>query len=677
LTGMLGLSSRVRGPLDKVDAQVRFSPGAALTFFDQTYGLPKQARFGVQGGDELVVPTLTLAAPGGGSLALAGRLVLDRRVDLSVVAEGHRLDRVPFVSRALPSLGGKLGGRLHVSGEPLHPSLDGNVRLAGVTLAGVSLGDGAVKLGAVAPGRSTLKGSLFDKLTVAGNLDFGAAGPAFDATVDAASLTLDPFLPELPFVRGGRLRVGGRLSLAAHAGRPLEVGAALDSLLFAYDCRAPKGDPRGPGCVVMESKGPLRARSRGGASFVELERAQFVAPESSFSLAGKLNLGSVDAQLRGRFSLGLLSPLFQMGGRRLLNASGVIDGAISAQGPIGAPALSGGFDVVSPVRLHSPIARIEVRVPEGQLAFDPSGISSRGLRLEAAGAKLSLAGEVPLGALIGAPPKPGTAARALAVNVAGTVDVGLLPRFVPEWIAEARGTAEVKAKLSGSVARPSIDGEAKLGAITLTTRPNKAQAQRFRVALQGGRITARGSQLTVNELVADVTPGGHVVVGPRGRPAEVELVSLDPPVLGKLTVPVIASALNADVGWLKLDDGAVDLLLQGDARGAMALSGLIDLAAGRFSPGKRPSPPARPRAAAPAPGPARPPAAPAPPSMKLDVRVKTDGQRFVIDPGWLPNLHLGLDVRVGGTLAKPAVLWDAEGKGPYSRFALFLFRLFS
>ena len=63
--------------------------------------------------------------------------------------------------------------------------------------------------------------------------------------------------------------------------------------------------------------------------------------------------------------------------------------------------------------------------------------------------------------------------------------------------------------------------------------------------------------------------------------------------------------------------------------------------------------------------------------MKLDLRVQSDGQRFVVDPGWLPNLHLGLDVRVGGTLAKPAVLWDAEGKGAYSRFALFLFKLFS
>jgi hypothetical protein len=684
LTGVLGFSSRVRGPLNEVAAKVTFSPGAAVTVFDQTYGLPRQAGFGIHGGDQLVVPTLALAAPGGGSLSVAGALVLDRSVDLSVVAQGHRLDRVPFVSRALPSLGGTLAGRLHLSGEPLHPSLDGNVRLGGVTLAGVALGEGAVKLTALAPGRSTLKGSMFDHLTVAGNLDVGAGGPAFDATVDAAGLILDPFLPELPFLHGGRLRVGGRLTLMARSGRPLELGAALDSLLFAYGCRASRGDPRGPGCMVLESQGPVRARARGRMAAVELERAQFIAPESNFSLAGKVTDGAIDTQLRGRFSLGLLGPLFQIGGRRMLDASGIVDATFSARGPVTGPALAGEFNVVKPVRVSSSMARLEVRLPDGHLAFDAGGISSRGLHIEALGVKLALKGEAPLGAVPGGlsamgarAGKAAAEARPLALDLSGTVDAALLPRFVPGFIAEAKGAADVTAKVRGSLARPSIDGEANLGAITFTTRPNKAQPQRFRVAVQGGRIVAKGNRVTVNQLIADVAPGGHVMVGPPGRPAEIDVVSLDPPVLGRISVPVVARALNADVGWLRLDDGAVDIDLKGDARGSMALSGVVELTAGNFSPNRRPAAPPRPKTPAPPPGPARAAPAPAQPTVKLDLRVRTDGKRFVIDPGWLPDLHLGLDVRVGGTLARPAVVWDAEGKGAYSKFALFLFRLFS
>ena len=505
--GVVGLSSRMQGPLDDVAAKVAFSKGSAITVFDQNYLLPAQARFALQRGEQLVVPTLTLAAPGGGSLSVAGRLIADRNVDLSVIADQHRLDRVPFVSRTLPSLGGTLGGRLHLSGHPQNPSLDGDVRLAQVTLAGVALGAGAMKLQALGPGRSTLKGLMFERLTVAGNLNVGAGGPAFDATVDANNLTLDPFLSELPLVRGGRLRVGGRLSLAAQAGRPLELVAALDSVLLAYGCRAASGDPRGPGCMVLESKGPLRARTR-GRSLIELDRAQFVAPDSDFSLVGKMSDGLVDAQLKGRFGLGVLDPLLQVGGRRLFEASGVLDATVRARGNPAALALSGAVAVVKPVRLASAAARLEVRVPRGQLTFEPGRISSAGLQLEAPGLKLELAGEGPTGDLLGPEPRPGAPARPLAVDLSGTFDAGLLPRFLPGWITEARGSASIKGHLAGSLARPSIDGEAQLGAISFTTRANPSQPQRFRVDVQGGRIEARKNVVTVDHLAGHDRTGG-------------------------------------------------------------------------------------------------------------------------------------------------------------------------
>ena len=61
----------------------------------------------------------------------------------------------------------------------------------------------------------------------------------------------------------------------------------------------------------------------------------------------------------------------------------------------------------------------------------------------------------------------------------------------------------------------------------------------------------------------------------------------------------------------------------------------------------------------------------------LDVHLVTNPARFVIDPGWLPDLHLGLDVRIGGTAARPRVAWDAAPRGLYSRLALLIYRLFS
>ena len=106
---------------------------------------------------------------------------------------------------------------------------------------------------------------------------------------------------------------------------------------------------------------------------------------------------------------------------------------------------------------------------------------------------------------------------------------------LPVWAARSRPAFDAVTSAS-SLARPSIDGEANLGAISFTTRPNKAQPQRIREAVQGGRNVARGSRVTVNQLIADIAPGGHVMVGPPGRPAEIDVVSLDPPVLGRVSV---------------------------------------------------------------------------------------------------------------------------------------------
>jgi hypothetical protein len=236
----------------------------------------------------------------------------------------------------------------------------------------------------------------------------------------------------------------------------------------------------------------------------------------------------------------------------------------------------------------------------------------------------------------------------------------------------------VKGHVAGTLAKPLLDGQANLGPMVLDLRPRRTDPKRVRIAVQGGKVSARGSEVRLEQVAARLEPGGDLIVGPNGRPGALTLLSLAPPAVGRVSLPIVARGINVDLGWLRLDDGGLDLRLEGDAeKGPIALTGEVEIGAGRVRPGDVPrraaAPPAARKPSAPS-GP-RPPAGP--PPIKLDVRVRSSGERFVVDPGWLPDLHLGFDVKVGGTLNQPAVAWDARGRGIYSAIALFLFRLFS
>jgi hypothetical protein len=321
---------------------------------------------------------------------------------------------------------------------------------------------------------------------------------------------------------------------------------------------------------------------------------------------------------------------------------------------------------------------MEVRLPSGHVAFDPARISSRGMKVELPGVKLAVAGEVPTN-LVAAFTGPGDGRqKPIKLDLTGSLDAALLARIAPTLIADARGAIEVAGKVSGTADNPHLDAEAMVAngkGVTVVTRGNKTQPA-FRIAVSGGQVVAKGKRVSVSQLAAVATPGGELVIGPKGRPAELDLVRLYPAEIARISLPVVGRGLNLDLGWMRLDDGRLDLKLSGDPRRALALGGEVELGAGRVSPTKRPPPP--PPAPRAAPGPTGPrPAGPAPTPIMLDVRVKSDGERFVVDPGWLPDVHLGLNVKVGGTLARPAIAWDAEGRGIYSTIALWLFRMFS
>jgi hypothetical protein len=414
--------------------------------------------------------------------------------------------------------------------------------------------------------------------------------------------------------------------------------------------------------VRFENGTPLRIRSRGGLDLVELERTRLRSGESDIAVAGKLAAGQLDAQVEGRLAVGLFAPLYR---RSQLALQGVVQAALQARGPARAPRLGGTLEVLEPLVARHRSGRIELRVTEGMLTLDEHRLRASGLVLSGHGLKLRLDGDLPAG-------RGANRDSPFRLLLAGELDAAVLARSFPEVVASASGRLEVQGRLEGTLADPHLDGEATFGALAA-----RLHTRGLQIFVHPGRLQARQNLITAEALTVDVTPGGRLILGPPGRPVRVQLAQLVPFVLGELQLPVVGRNLHLDLPWLTLEQGALDVDLRGDAsQGPLRLTGRVELGAGRYRPARQPRPgPGSPvaRVARRLPRSMRPATLP----VLLDVQVVSNGERFVIDPGWLPDLHFGLDVQVRGTAVRPQVKWEAAPRGLYSRLVLLLYRLFS
>ena len=662
LGGDLSFRINARGPLDDMRAHLGFVPGATLEVFDQPYGLPTRTTLRVAGNLLRLFP-VRLRPPGGGLLAVQGRLRLGQFVDLAVHVEQHRLDRIPFVSSALPALTGRLSGELRLRGDPAQPVLAGGAQVEDVALGGVPLGGGRVVLRPHGAEASAIEGELFGRLSVGGRLRTGRAGPGLELRVDARQLVLDPFLPPLPILQGARLLVSGRFDLSAGSRGPPELGAEFSTIAFAYGCGpGARARPRGQStCVHFENAGPIRLRAHGGARAIELEPARLVAPGSAFSVWGKLRGEQIEAGLEGRLALALLEPLFR---RWPMVVGGAVAADFSARGSIEKPDLRGSLAVVDPLTVRGRKIPLFAEVTEGRLLLRDRRVVGENLRVRSDGLSLTLSGNAPLG---------GEADRgsSLSLHAAGQVSGPLFTRLFPEHVAHAEGRIDLDATLEGTLDDPRFTGEAQVFPLAL-----RLYRENLSLRITDGRISAKGRTVRVDSLTVAADPGGRFVVGPPGHPAEVVVGQLAPLQLEAVNVPVVGRDLHLTIPGLRLEDGRLGLRLARDAQGPFTLRGEVELLAGRFLPLE-----GRDRQRRREPGPPRKrdedELRPRLPALLLDLNLKSDGRHFVVDPGWLPDLHLGLDVDIRGSARRPRVDWNAYATGIYSAIALFLFRLFS
>jgi hypothetical protein len=479
--------------------------------------------------------------------------------------------------------------------------------------------------------------------------------------VDASQLSLAALVPSLPGLGRAEAHLAGRFDLQQSPQRPLALQAELDSLALAYGCAGPGGQ----GCTRLESVAPVKLRAAAGPTRrVELLQARLRSEGSDFSISGKLDGAELQAQLAGRLSVALLEPLYR---RWPVALSGSVHADLQARGSAAAPRIQGTLRLAEPLAVRGRARKLELQLSEGTFTVDEGALGAAGLRVVGHGLALRIDGEVKAG------PRPDRL-DPLRLRIDGQVSLPELSRSFPELVDQASGTLQVAARLGGTLDEPRLEGQLDFG--TLAARVHAAPDHAVKVVVQPGRVEARANRITIAGLTADLSPGGHLVIGPADRPARIDLAKLVPFVLGEIQLPLRGERLNLNLPWLTLQQGTLDVLLAGDATtGPLRLTGKVELGAGRYRPTKQPKPGAiaSSRVARRLPRSMQPAMLP----VLLDLQVVSNGERFTIDPGWLPDLHMGFDVKVGGTAIRPQVRWEAAPRGLYSRLMFFLYRLFS
>ncbi|HXI59388.1 MAG TPA: hypothetical protein VNO55_25150, partial [Polyangia bacterium] len=637
--GRLTMTARLQGPTDALDARLVVSPSSRLVILGEPYAVTAPVELHLAH-DELVMSSLPLVQVTGGGASrvdLRGRIGLNGRADVRLTVTDRDLFSLPGLRDAGLPMRGRFDARLRLTGKVTDPGLSGEATIKDISVGNQRLGGGTLTLEEAGHRGARVRGTLFEAFSIDGVLADRAGEPSLNLTVVMQRAALDPLLPAFPpLLAAGHATASGRVSMQMRAGYPALFDGHFTDLGVSYELHSLVPSRRRPARVAIRSAGPVDVHMKGWGTELTLDEAGFDFGAGELRAAGTVRRGVLAARGQGPIDLGLLAPLFEaVVPDQLDGLSGLARADVRLGGTLASPRVQGRLIVDRPIEVGLralPGARL--RLSSGTVLLeDPDA-----LRLEGVAATLRYRDSASL-----------TTADA---TVRLDLRLGDLRR--------AGGPS-----LTGQVAIPS--GELTSVALGDTVR------------IRGGQLDAAGRRLVIRSLDLVSDHHGRVSIGGAGTPpATVELASTNPLAVGAVDV----SARGRDLAYgpmagLKIDAMDVDLRLRGDLRRSVTLSGDVALVAGRYkvdAAGAKPAAPPRP------PTGNRPPARARPPGLldqvALDVHLRSDGQRFVIQHRFVPDLRLRLDLHAGGTAAAPKISGGVGATDIYSWIALLLVRPF-
>ena len=132
--------------------RVGFSRGETLLVLGQRFQLPATLVLRLNR-DELLIPDVQLVGAAGGTLKTAGKIGMSGLIDMGVAVHEFPLGRLPGLAQTDLPFGGRLNGRLLLSGDRGRQVVTGQMSVDEVTLAGRHLGVGKLVI-TPGPGRN-------------------------------------------------------------------------------------------------------------------------------------------------------------------------------------------------------------------------------------------------------------------------------------------------------------------------------------------------------------------------------------------------------------------------------------------------------------------------------------------------------------------------------------------
>ena len=519
------------------------------------------------------------------SLAARADLTLPRGASLPAgtvtLHDGALADLSPFIGTAV---GGTLDGSVRLSGTAAQIALNAaNLAAQNVQLAALTVKGGIANLPAKPQSNLTLDATGLSANGITGEAHLAARGP-----LNALALTLTAALADAQ-------------KNPAH----LNAAAMVDATKQRVALNSFSADYRGQ---TAKLDAPAHLDLSHGAA---IDRLQLTAAGAGITLAGRaapaldatLTVRNVTPQLIALAAPGLLD-------KGTFAADAHVTGTPAA--PTGTLSLKG-----SGIVLHGAGAGAPAATVSADATLD--GTSAAVKADVGAGKSLALAisGTAPL-----------AAGGAIAIAAKGDVDLALANPILNAEGRNLRGTAHIDGHAGGTLAAPSITGQA-----TLTGGDFQDYTQGVHLADITGTVDARGNTITLTALKARAGQGnlsaqGSVDLWSPGMPVDLTLTAHNAHLLSSTELSMYADA---------------DLKLTGQAARRLRLSGTVHIARGEVDlPDQMPSSVAVLDVRYPGRGTPAPPPPSRAPVIAMDLTVTSPGRLFV-------RGH-GLDAEVSGRL---------------------------
>jgi len=602
--------------------------------------------------DALVVKLCRVAAKAGGDVRVEGRvdlskkpLALDWRIkilDLSIA---------PLLASAKVEVpaSGRIDIDLHVGGTVAKPAVDGTIALSSVRAYDVDLGKATLLLAPTAEGNLAVTGDLFDRFKLEGNAKYDPKGITANAQLSFADLRVEDLLRDLK-----DQDIAAMLSGQIQFGIEPNKLPAIDVLITQIDASIVRPMEQEDGSTAKER---VWLRNAGNLHITTDTQKVVVDPARLLTQGGEFTLSArvlpikdgkgevvdqaVNADFGGKLDLELLQPLLS---GKLASLGGGVALEVHAGGSVKKPDLNGKIGIVRPVRAAARGFDQVVQIPSGDVRLTSSFAALDNLAVTVGDATMRVSGKVNLG--------PGFTPKSLAVTAEGEVNANLLETIAPDAVSDVSGGASISAKVSGKLTDPQVAAHIALGEINMRLRGVSRQ-----ISVKSGTLDLSTHELLLHNVRVVVDEEGELLIGKEGvRPGRIKIRKLRPKfVWDSVDLPLVGNRLAYRDGGIQIDDLSLSMELEGTPEAGLSLAGNVRLITGRYlqdfniremvlSPRinegyKRPAWEGEPLLK----------------NLALNLRVRTEGEGFVVQNNLAPEIHALIDLGIGGTMSAPAI----------------------